>query len=315
MSHDTALTGLNGTSPLGYLAAIGAQAAYPSGDLPTLRFDGRTPVIGGPRLEHIVETVLESYTALMASPAANPTSDSMKLATREDTREYLTEAHNHSPLAYEFATAQVSEGPTVLSGSNKGRSKPGVLNFTAGNQSHVYMGIGRGIAAGTTPSGASTPVRKLGYIELRDALVEPGNGITMLRWGDADFRTRAHSATSPSKEQKKMKRLVNPALTALALLGMSKFPIWPDHTNRPVTKGITRRDDRLYEMRWLLWNEPTPSRTVGTFIGLAHSHLTVAMRRQLPQWGVTSIWSALIQPSLARPGYFVGRPRCVWQAT
>ena len=66
MTIETPLPGLDGTTPLGFLAALGTQAAFAGHRSPTLRWDTATPIVGGYPLDDIAERTVDAYTQLAA---------------------------------------------------------------------------------------------------------------------------------------------------------------------------------------------------------------------------------------------------------
>ena len=190
---------------------------------PTLHWevDSGQAIFGGRSIDELAGRVVESYRKLIESPAVTGDSvrDDLKFATSGSVREYLREAQTVGGLSAAFAVAQVSEGANA----SDGRSKPSALHFTSGQME--FLKIARDIATGVKKKGQRTDHTRLSIAAVRAALTSSGNRLTLLRWGEMDGRTHALGAVSPAEgsEARRVKSITNPALTALALLGMSRF--------------------------------------------------------------------------------------------
>ena len=307
---DAVLAGVDGRTPLGFLMALGAQTAFAASELPTLCWEMPTarPILDGCTVDEIVERVVESFQELMASPAASGdlVTDDLKFATTVEARNYLEAARSGGGLAAAFAAAQVSEGAVA----SDGRAKPSALHFTSGQMK--FLGIARALASGPDAAGTKTNYPRLSASCVRDALVSPGNGLTLLRWGSTDGRTHALCAASPAErtEMKRTKAITNPAPTVLALLGMSRFPTWTSDRNRSVTRGFFGRWPHTFV--WPLWEQPAGWRTVGGFLAQVRPDPDDDATERYAAWGITSLWAAPV----LRSGRYLsfGATTPVWQA-
>ena len=281
MTLETPLPALDGRTPLGFLAALGAQATFTDHHPPALRWDTTgTPTIIGYTLDEIADRALHTYHHLAAGPAVTGphVKHDLKFTTPTHTRAYLHQAHTADQLTSAFAAAQVPEGAYAV---NR-RAKPSALHFTSGRQQ--FLTIAHDIADALSPS------------TIRDALTTPSNGLTLLRWGTTDGRIHALSHTSPAthKERRRVRGLTSAAPTALALLGMSHYPTWADHNNRCVTQGFVGPWPHRYV--WPLWAPPATPGTVNSLLAQAHPRPDKAAQQRYPQWGITELWSAHILP-------------------
>ena len=310
MSTDTPLPGLDGRTPLGFLAALGVQAAFVDDEPPTLRWDASTgtPIVGGRTLDDLARGVLEAYKGLVVSPAmfGESVADDLKFSTAAGAREYLQDAQPGGRLTSTFAVAQVSEGATA----SDGRSKPSALHFTNGRMK--FLEIAREIASGAKKTGKRTDHAPLSSDAVRDALSFPGNGLSLLRWGEADGRTHALCTESPADPQeiRRTKRITNPATTALALLGMSRFPTWTSDRNRAVTQGFFGRWP--YRFVWPLWRQPASFDTVSSLLAHAQPDPDESIAEHYTSWGVSLVLAA----SIRRTGHYLSfaGAKVVWQA-
>lgn len=293
MSIETRLNGLDGRTPLGFLASLGVQAAFPEDDAPTLHWQAHAglAVVGGCSLDELAGRVVESYQELIAGPAVTGEwiVDDLKFDTRDEVREYLARARAAGGVGSAFAVAQVSEGASA----RDGRSKPSALHFTGGQMR--FLQVARGIATGKRTGGGRADHPPLSTEAVRSALTIPGNSLSLLRWGETDGRTHALSSASPAerRELRHVKSLTNPALTALGLLGMTRYPTWTSNTNRCVTMGFFGRWPHTFV--WPLWEQPAGSAVVASLLTQARPDPDAAIIEHYEAWGVATIWSAPVR--------------------
>ncbi|MDE0656957.1 MAG: hypothetical protein OXH58_10305 [Acidimicrobiaceae bacterium] len=304
------LRGLDGRTPLGFMAALGVQAALSQDDAPTLHWetDSGQAIIGGRSIDELASRVVESYKKLIESPVVTGDSvrDDLKFETSSDVRVYLGEAQAAGGLAAAFAAAQVSEGANA----RNGRAKPSALHFTSGQMK--FLEVVRAIATGRKKTGQKTDHTPLSAEAVRSALTSPGKRLTLLRWGEMDGRTHALGAVSPAEgsELRRVKRITNPALTALALLGMSRFPTWTSDRNRCVTTSFFGRWPHTFV--WPLWERAAGSAAVASLLAQARPSPDDVTVEHYEAWGVSAIWAAPVH----RAGRYLsfGGARAAWQA-
>ena len=145
--NETHLTGLEGTNPLGFLAALGVQVAFASESRqPRLWWsDDVTPhavVDGDFTIDEIADRALAVFAEWGESPAVNPRrpdgsampkGDELKLAP-EDMRSYLGQARE-CDSGGALPMALVAEGSL----DKQGVAKPSDFYFTAGQQKFLVM--------------------------------------------------------------------------------------------------------------------------------------------------------------------------------
>lgn len=294
MTVETPLPGLDGTTPLGFLAALGTQAAFTGHQPPTLRWDTATatPIIGGHTLDDIAERTVRAYTGLAQGPGitGEHVTDELKFPTATEVRNYLQVAQTGGRLAAAFAAAQVSEGALA---ATKPSSKPSALHFTSAQMQ--FLEVARQIATGTNRRGKRVGYKPLSAQTVREALTRPHNGLTLLRWGPTDGRVHALRPASPSDSQelRHTKTITSPAPTALALLGMSYHPTWTSNKNRCVTQNFFGSWPHKYV--WPLWEHPAGHRTVSSILAQARPTIDDKTIKRYAQWGITAIWVATIR--------------------
>ncbi len=307
----TSLPGLAGTNPLGFLAALGVQvalleAAIPShlwwrtGVSPTAMVDEAiTP-------HHIAECSMEAFARWRTSPALNPAevpgvsrakADALKLASAE-IRRYLDYSRQTSE-GTRLSTALVAEGSL----DNQEAAKPTDLYFTAGQQ--AFLAMARAIFEGVTVE------------DVLEGLEGPWSyqsRLPSLMWDVTDDRDYALSAGNPSKD----KKLTNPGPEALALLGLSRYPVFAGRfAGRPRTRmqgcsGIWTRA----RFTWPLWHKPASSHVVKSLLAHASGpQMSDIVQRECwyEAWGIASVYASSIRRS-SQGGYGTfGPAETVWQ--
>ena len=299
------LTGLEGTNPLGFLAALGVQAAFASeNEQPRLWWsDDITPhavVDEGFTVDRITERGLEVFRYLKNSPAVNPLrvdgskmprGDELKLMP-EDIRAYLARARR-SGRSGGLATTLVAEGSL----DNQGVAKPTDFYFTAGQQKFLDTArkVLSAVAREDIEAGLEGPWRY-------------ESKVPSLGWDVTDDRVYALRANNPSPERK----LTNPGPEALALLGLSLYPVFAGR-GRTDTQGCSGSWKAGY-YSWPLWRRPASPRAVESLLAHACDHPAASDRRRwYPSWGVSTILRSPIRRS-NQGGYGTfGPPKVAWQ--
>ena len=305
--NGTHLTGFEGTNPLGFLAALGVQVAFANEDeQPLLRWsDDITPhaiVDEKFTLDRIAVRVLEALAYWKESFAANPKrtdgstmprGDELKLMP-EDIRAYLGQAAR-CDWSSDLATALVAEGSL----DNHGVAKPTDFYFTAGQQK--FLDTARKVLS----------VAKCGDIVM--GLAGPWryeSELPSLGWDVADDRVYALRANNPSPERK----LTNPGPEALALLGLSLYPVFAGR-DRTHTQGCSGSWKSGY-YSWPLWRKPASTRAVKSLLAHAYDHPTASERNYwYRSWGVSTILRSPIRRT-DQGGYGTfGPPEVAWQGS
>ena len=303
----TPLPGLEGTNPLGFLAALGVQTLFASEELQTRLWwsPGVVPhavvekEIG---LATVIERALRVFPDWAASPALNPPfprGEKLKF-TGDDLRAYL-ESTNHLHPGGTMASALVAEGSL----DNKQQAKPSDLYFTAGQQ--VFLKMARSILLGTTEE------------HLREGLLEPwsyASNLPSLMWDVVDDRIYALSSFDPAGE----KKLTNPGPEALAILGLSRHPVFAglNRTNKGPGRTLTTGCSGSWKegaYTWPLWSKPASTRAVDSIL----AHATGSSARDLHDrsvwyrsWGVIQVLRSAIRRS-SQGGYGTfGPPEVIW---
>ena len=300
------LNGLEGTNPLGFLAALGAQVAFQEEDeQPCLWWsDDITPhAIFSPEfpLDRIVTQFMVVIERWKNSAALNPKfSDGSEIPKGDElkmhadhVRKYLEQARcldGDSSLGH----ALVAEGSL----DRQGASKPTDFYFTAGQQKFLLMV--RSILGGVTSE------------DIRRALQGPWkyeSTLPSLMWDVADDRVYALSAMDPSKDKKKS----NPGAEALALLGLSRYPVFAG-LDRTLTQGCTGswKEGRF---SWPLWCRPASFHAVKSLLAHAYDHDDATERRiWYPSWGIFAVLASPIRRT-GQGGYGTfSPPETAWQA-
>ena len=248
-------TGLRGDTPLGFLASLGLQSAYlGEPDPPTLCFDAdRSPVLGvDATFRDVAMRVLRAAHDLADSdPVAQHHDVKFKgttAAVRQATRDFLATAVADATLAARLAMSLSVEGATNSRGNT---AKPSLLHF--GGPKISYLSTLR------------DSVDTLETETIEAALLRPYIGLSRYRWGATDGRSHARERRSPSddRDRRKMLKLHNPALSALAMLGLARYPSWLGERNRVFTAGcVASGRGSAAKFTWPLWSQPFQPATV-----------------------------------------------------
>ena len=289
MTGGTHLTGLEGTNPLGFLAALGVQVLFD--------FENYQPklcwtddVIPHAVIDHeftidrIVEQSIHTFAQWLESPAVDPgfdtKADNDAKFSPDDLREYLYKTRSLQP-GNSLASALVAEGSL----DGKGVAKPTDLYFTAGQLK--FLKIVRDILAGVNPD------------TLVDGLIGPWSypsPLSSLRWDITDDRIYALAPSNPAKD----KKLTNPGAEALAILGLSRHPVFARRDSRGRDRTLTQGCSGLWSRggayMWPLWTRPAGPHAVRTL--LAHTsgadNYVAERGRWYRAWGISLIMRSAI---------------------
>jgi len=299
------LPGLEGTNPLGFLAALGIQVVFANKDVrPRLWWSGDiTPhaiVDSNFPVDKIVSEALDAFSHWKNGFALNPKQedgtplregDTLKLKS-EDIRNYLGRT-SRCKWSRNLATALLAEGSL----DNKGSAKPSDLYFTAGQQK--FLGTARNILSAVSKQ------------DLESGLIGPwpyDSNLPSFGWDIADDRLYALRAIDPSLE----KKASNPGPEALALLGLSMYSVYAGQ-DRTITQGCSGKWKRGY-FSWPIWRKSASLYAVKSL--LAHTHInTKDLNRQLwyRSWGISAVYRSPIRRS-SQGGYGTfGPSEIVWQ--
>ncbi len=263
VSRDTELPALDGTNPLGFLAALGVlDVLHRAGREPTMRWTPDlvpVPVYEGvPDADALVELVDADRarwqdSVVLRGPAGRQLDDVKPphelhrkwaeevVGTLDDTR---ADADLFCALLSEYAV------------DGKGNGKPTHLHFTAGQQKFLVMV--RELAS------------RVDAERIREAIFGPwreDSPLPTLSWSSQGERIYALRAVNPSSE----KRLGVPGADWLAFLGLVFFPTRAVTGNygQPVslkTSGCDRSWKRS-ALRWPLWTVPLERDIIWSLVG------------------------------------------------
>ena len=284
MKDGTHLRGLEGTNPLGFLAALGVQVLFDFEECqPKLWWsDDVIPhAIVNPEfdIDRIVTQAMQEFPRWLESPALNPRidkkADNDAKFKPDDLKQYLSNAQASHP-GNRLASALVAQG----SYDNNGNAKPSDLYLSAGRV--AFLRDARKILQNVTNK------------HLEGALQGPwiyDSDLPSLRWDIIDDPNYALAAVKPG-----VNKLTCPGPEALALLGFSIFPVFGS-PGRTLTQGCSGSwKNGLFA--WPLWTTPAERGAIKSL--LAHvSNTEPVFKNRSPWYGAWHI-SHIVQSSIRR---------------
>ena len=304
MMDGTHLPGLEGTNPLGFLAALGVQTAFAGvHEQPCLWWsEDITPhavVSDDFGVERIAEQLLAVAAHWKDSPALNPArhdgmrmpkGSELKLAPDDITTYLLRRGTIEAGGA--LAAALLAEGSL----DNQGVAKPSDLYFTAGQMKFLVM--------------VRTVLSEVGREDVVEGLVGPWNyasDLPSLGWDVVDDRVYALRASNPAPD----KKLTNPGAEALAILGLSRHPVFAGR-ERTLTQGCAGTWKSGHYC-WPLWRKSAAPNAVKSILAHAYDGSAESRRGWYRSWGVFTILRSPIRRS-SQGGYGTfGPPEVTWQ--
>jgi hypothetical protein len=287
---DVPLTALEGTNPLGFLAALGvldAMSAATQGV--TLRWtDDLVPhaVIGGAgNLDHLLDTLDKDRdqwadTAVLRFPANGQPFADAKPDGRQ-LRQWFEHVGGQSrPRAdADLLCALVAEDAF----DNNGRAKPTHLHFTAGQQK--FLGMVRELAAA---------VDRDRFLEAICGPWRYDSPLPSLSWDSRGERVYAVRAVNPSNE----KRLGVPGADWLAFRGLVFYPVMRTSRGSLRTTACDTEWKRS-AFRWPVWTSPVTRHVVCSLVADPSlvSRPPKATPADLAARGIASIRQASIRRS------------------
>lgn len=284
--NEIRLSGLDGSNPLAFLAALGALVALTDAasettpHAPTLHWvlDGVwRPVVRThlPDLDTVLQTLDADRKACAASRALAFTYPSRK-GPQEDVKAppgfladtlaaWADAATPSTRRDVDWFTAFVSEGAQ----DNNGAAKPTALHFTAGQQR--FLKAAKALAGGADAG------------HLRTAVLGPwpySSKLPVMGWDNTESRDYALRARNPSNDTK----LGNPGADWLALRGLTCFPTAGDGS-RQRTAGV-RGAWKTGSLAWPLWERPATVPTAASVVAtrdLTNTPPTARARRGICQ--------------------------------
>lgn len=299
---DTHLTGLEGTNPMGFLAALGVQVAFASKTAPLKLWwsDDVVPhavVDGHNTVDCIVEQVMDTLRLWRESPAINPKmedgspipkGDELKMSP-DNIRTYLC-ASQGGP-SKELSSSLVAEGSL----DKQGAAKPSDLYFTAGQQK--FLSFVRDILCNISEA------------DLRSGLLGPWtytSDLPSLGWDVVDDRIYALRASNPSNDKKH----TNPGPEALAVLGLSTHNVFAGR-GRTITLGCSGTWKNC-NYAWPIWTRPASFYAVKSLLAQTCEE-DQRRHKWFASWGISMILKSSIRRS-DQGGYGTfAPPEIVWR--
>ena len=299
-TESTQLRGLPGDNPLGFMAALGVQAALSerSHDVRLWWTDEPVPrAVVSPALSHeeIARAARAAVDLWLDGPALSTEVDPTLKLQPDEIRAYLRRCRDAGASGV-LALCLLAEGSL----DNGGKAKPTDLYFTAGQQK--FVPIVREI------------LEEVSEDEISRDLAAPwsySSALPSLMWDSVDDRRHAYSAADPTSTQNPKR--TNPGAETLAVIGLSRHPCFaaPQGTLTQGCFGTWKRGTYC----WPLWTRPATSGSVRSLLAHAAVPQGDLPRRAdwYPAWGVSRVMQSEIWRS-SQGGYGTFAPaRVVWQ--
>lgn len=277
------LTGLDGTNPLAYLAAVGVlEAVQENYARLSWRYSGgwRAVLVSSHgTFESLIDRLDEDRRSCEADPALALTYDGKRDLKPPPAvfRDYLltlvSRATNDQRRSVDWASAFATD----VAVDNNGNTKPTALHFTAGNQQFLKMA--REIVSTVAPE------------DLHEAVSGPwtyARLLPVMRWDATSTREYALRAKNPS-DQKEKERGV-PGADWLALRGLVCLPAMPQGTRVHTTACVGGWKNGRF--RWPLWTAKLSAALVRTLLAQNVEDMPTAERRAR---GIAAILSSGIK--------------------
>lgn len=295
---ETKLAGLNGSNPLGFLAAVGLQLAlHDEGHSSKLRWSDevvpRAILSTVPEVD-LANTALTCVNRLRQSPLFSSGIDGARdLKFAGDRIRPFLEVASSNPAAIRLASCLVSEASI----DRNGKAKPSDLYFSAGQQR--FLEILREVLDGVTREDIQAAI---------DGPWPYTSELPTFMWDTGDDANYALAARNPAVE----KKLTVPGAEALAILGLSAFPVFTgkDRTLTTATSG-TWKNGRF---RWPIWHLAAGSGATRSIIQQIPiiEHGDASTVDQLNGWGLDLVYESTIRRS-DQGGYgSFSPPRIIW---
>lgn len=247
------LVGVDGSNPLGFLAALGLLRVVPGANV-GFSEDGsfRAYVDGIGKRNSDLATLIAADAKAAANKSAPWRFTYTKAATKkqgpqevadlkpppDDFKKFLANCIEAWLMGSDEAAGYAAAYGTDIAVDNNGNTKPTAFHFTAANQ--TFLGTVDDIRASVTKGWVETSLFK-GYGE------QPGRN---LRWDPCAERSWALMANDPNSDG----TLVDAPLEWLAFRGLPLLPSFPRGSKIITTCVVGRRDDMTFT--WPLWSIP-----------------------------------------------------------
>lgn len=282
--HELTLTGLDGSNPLGFLAALGTLACLP----PSARLRWTLDGVWRPVLHSEHETIDSLAAALDEARSTRRESAALQFSyskkgkviadvkapparLRRTLLEWLGDASPTSRRDLDWFTSFVSEGSV----DGNGMAKPTPLHFAAGQQQ--FLKAASQLADETTQD------------DLNRALTGPwpyDSKLPVMGWDNTETRDYALRASDPSSD----KKLGNPGADWLALCGLELLPTVAERGKQRVagSHGGWKTGGWV----WPLWDHPAALPTVRSLLATRSLRTLPAMA--CTRRGICQVYSTRI---------------------
>lgn len=279
------LVGVDGSNPLGFLAALGLLRVVPGAKLGFAADGSFRAFLDGFDKSALATLVVDDASSLAGSAPWRLTYT--KAATKkqrpqevadlkpppDDFKKFLVTCIESWVTGTDEPVAYAAAYGTDVAVDGKGNTKPTAFHFTAAQQ--TFLGAVEDIRASVTHKWVETSLFE-GHGE------KPGSN---LRWDPGAERNWALMAKNPSGDG----TLVDAPLEWLAFRGLPLLPTFP-HGMRIITTGVSGRGDNM-TFTWPLWSVPATLQTVRSVLQLDWT----GAARERSERGVFAICSSAIR--------------------
>lgn len=256
------LAGVDGSNPLGFLAALGLLRVVPGARLGFAADGSYRAFLNGLHKSALAAVVVADASSAAGSAPWRLTYT--KSATKkqgpqvvadlkpppEDFKKFLVRCVESWVAGRDEAVAYAAAYCTDIAVDGKGNTKPTAFHFTAAQQ--TFLGAVEEIRASVTPEWVEASLFE-GHAAKRGS---------NLRWDPGAERSWALMANNPSDDG----TLVNAPLEWLAFRGLPLLPTFPRGI-RIITTGVSGRGEDL-AFTWPLWSVPASLQTVRSVLQL-----------------------------------------------
>ncbi|MDE0093640.1 MAG: hypothetical protein OXO49_03940 [Gammaproteobacteria bacterium] len=279
------LTGLDGTNPMGFFAALGVLFCLEDQHKDTALWWSKNVVPHAIfsiewSISLLADSILKTVSNLKNCKSLNPCTPSGEPIPGRDKLKFNSSQIRDYLLSAELcgetlASSLLAEG----SFDNNKKGKPSDFYFSAGQQEFL-----------ATARTVFVDVTRTDFINAFEGPWRYDSKLPSFGWDIEDDRVYALRSKDPSSEKKHS----NPGVEVLALLGLSFYPVYAGR-GRTLTQGCSG----LWKngvFSWPLWQKPATLNVVKSLLSHAYiSERSLDREEWFLGWGLSHVLSSLIR--------------------